>query len=142
MQTLRRLMLRGRGATRAATAVIAIAVLIGSLAGPAPARATCAPRAAVAAKGCAGCRHAAPAASACSMRRAPCCACAIGAEAPARTTPAPTLLVRPAAQRHAIAAAHGATTAAGPRLIAMSATLHGPPFAPADPPHLTTLLRL
>ena len=42
----------------------------------------------------------------------------------------------------AIAAAHGATTAAGPRLIAMSATLHGPPFAPADPPHLTTLLRL
>jgi hypothetical protein len=76
------------------------------------------------------------------MRRAPCCACAIGAEAPARTTPAPTQLERPAPQRRAIAATHGVSAPAGPRLVAMSATFHGPPFAAADPPHLTTLLRL
>lgn len=141
MQTLRRLMLRRRAA-RAVTALLAIAAMTGSIAGPAPARASCAPHAAVAMKHCAGCRRAASAAHACSMRRVPCCACAIGTDAPARTTPASTRLERPAAQRHGIAAAYSAATPAAPRLVAMSATLHGPPFAPADPPHLTTLLRL
>ena len=142
MQTLCRLMLPRRRVTRAATALLAIAALIGSVAGPVSARASCAPRATVAAKHCAYCRHTAPSAKACSMRRVPCCACAIGAEAPARATTASVQLERPASSRHGIAAAHGAAAPAAPRLVAVSATLHGPPFAPADPRHLTTLLRL
>lgn len=147
MQTLSRLSLRRRGSARVVAAWLAIAALIGTLAGPTPARASCASRA-MAARTCSHCRHASPAAmpaarhARCALARTPCCGCAISAEREPASTTGAFQLDRPSSRGYALPAAHAASRGVALPEPARFLAAAGPPGAPPGVAILTPILRL
>ena len=142
MQALSRLTSRPRRGLRAAAAWLAIAAVLGSLPLPAPARASCASRAASPARACAGCHRVEASATTCAIARPPCCGCEIASEKAPSTTPAGLTLEPPASQWHGLAALVATSTGALAPQRSQRLSTSGPPGAPRETLPSTTILRL